>query len=303
VRDEVVLITGAARGIGAAAARAVAARGASVALVGLEGEELRRVAAACGPRAAAFEADVTDAEALDSAVTGALERFGGIDAVVANAGIASAGSILHAEPRAFERVIDVNLLGVYRTMRATLPHLVDRRGYHLTVASVAAAIWSPGLGNYNASKAGVEALTRTLGLEVAHLGVAVGVAYFSWIDTDLVRAADAHPGSTGVRQRLPGPLRTTYPVDEAGEAVARGIERRARTVCVPGWYRGLLAARTLARVLAERPALREAREIVEAAAADTAARGAEASSRPVGPGGEAAMAARGRGQASVGSRE
>jgi NAD(P)-dependent dehydrogenase (short-subunit alcohol dehydrogenase family) len=159
------------------------------------------------------------------------------------------------------------------------------------------------MGSYNASKAGVEALARTLHLEVAHLGVVVGVAYFSWIDTDLVRAGDSHPSSAGLRERLPGPLKTTYSVREAGEAIANGVERRARTVCVPPWYRALLATRTLVRALAQRQMLREAPDIMRRAEADVVARGAEAFSRPVGPGGEAAMAARERGQASVGSRE
>jgi NAD(P)-dependent dehydrogenase (short-subunit alcohol dehydrogenase family) len=303
MHGKVVLITGAARGIGAAAAHAVAGRGASVALVGLEGPELDRTAAACGGRAVALEADVTDSAALERAAAEVLERFGGIDAVVANAGIAAPGPVLYADPAAFERVIEVNLLGVYRTIRATLPHVVERRGYVLPVASVAAAMWSPTMGAYNASKAGVEALARTLHLEVAHLGVTAGVAYFSWIDTDLVRSTDAHPMADGLRQRLPGPLKTTYSVRQAGEAIAVGVERRARTVCVPPWYRALLATRTLVRTVAERQVLAEAPGIMQRAAADVAARGAAAFSRPVGPGGEAAMAARERDQASVGSRE
>jgi NAD(P)-dependent dehydrogenase (short-subunit alcohol dehydrogenase family) len=222
---------------------------------------------------------------------------------VANAGIAGTGTILHVEPGAFERVIEVNLLGVYRTIHATLPHVIERRGYVLPVASVAAAMWTPSLGSYCASKAGVEALTRVLHLEVAHLGVVAGVAYFSWIDTDMVRAADAHPSAAGVRARLKGPLKNTYSVRDAGEAIARGIEARARTVCIPGWYRAVLATRTLARRVAQREMLREAPGIFERSAADVAVRGAEAFSRPVGPGGDAAMAARQRAQESVGSRE
>jgi NAD(P)-dependent dehydrogenase (short-subunit alcohol dehydrogenase family) len=292
MNDKVVLITGAARGIGAAAAQAVVARGGRVALVGLEGEELERTKASCGPQAAAFEADVTDFEALEAAVQGTLERFGGIDAVVANAGIGGGGTMLAADRGAFERVIEVNLLGVYRTIKVTLPHVVERRGYVLPVGSVASAIWAPGMGSYNAAKAGVEALGRTLALEVKHLGVDVGVAYFSWIDTDLVRAGDAHPAGAGVRQRMRGPFGKTYSVQEAGEAVAQGIADRARTVCVPGWYRAILASRTLVRRLAEREMLKEVPDMEARFKADIAQRGAEAASRPVGPGGEAAMSAR-----------
>ena len=120
-RGKTVLITGAARGLGAEAARRVAARGANVALVGLEPEELERVAAQCGANAAWFECDVTDTEALKRAVQGTVERFGGIDVVMANAGIAPVGMVRSTDPAAFERTIEINLLGVWRTVRAALP--------------------------------------------------------------------------------------------------------------------------------------------------------------------------------------
>jgi NAD(P)-dependent dehydrogenase (short-subunit alcohol dehydrogenase family) len=300
-----VLITGAARGIGAAAARECARRGASLALVGLEGEELERTAAGCGPSAEAFEADVTDRTALDAAVAAAVARFGGLDAVVANAGIGGGGLVAQTDPTAFERILEVNLLGVYRTVHATLPHVIARRGYVLPVASTAAALWSPGMGAYNASKAGVEALGRTLGQEVRHLGVEVGVAYFSWIDTDLVRAADAHAGGGELRSELPGPFARTYPVEATGRAIADGIERRRRTVVVPGWLRAVLLARTLLRPLSEREATKRVGELRERMDAAIAEEGLEAFSRPLGPGGEAAMrAAEERRQpTSAGSRE
>src|SRR4051812_4003881 len=118
LRGKTVLITGAARGIGAESARQLAARGARIALVGLEPEELAKVAQQCGPEAAAFEADVTDVDALERAVEGAVERFGGIDVVMANAGVGPAGMVRLMDPEAFERTIEVNLLGVWRTVRA-----------------------------------------------------------------------------------------------------------------------------------------------------------------------------------------
>jgi NAD(P)-dependent dehydrogenase (short-subunit alcohol dehydrogenase family) len=303
---QTVLITGAARGIGAAAARECAARGASVALVGLEGEELERTAASCGAQAAAFEADVTDTEQLEAAVAAAVERFGGLDAVVANAGIGGGGTVRLADPAAFEKVIEVNLLGTYRTIKATLPHVIARRGYVLPVASMAAAVWNPGMGAYNASKAGVEALGRTLGVELQPHGVAVGVAYFSWIDTDLVRSADAHPLSAGLRQKAPKPFSTTYPVEATGRAIADGIENRSPTVIVPTWAKALLLARTLFRPLAAREGAKHVGELEERAEREIARSGAAAASRPVGPGGEAAMRAaeaRAAQPESVGSRE
>src|SRR3954471_3155047 len=128
VRGKTVLITGAARGIGAGLARRMAARGARVALVGLEPDELAKVAADCGPDAGYWVADVTRWDDLERAVAGVVERFGGIDVVVANAGIAANGFVRSIDRSAFERVIEVDLLGVWRTVRVCLPHLVERRG-------------------------------------------------------------------------------------------------------------------------------------------------------------------------------
>ena len=136
----VIMITGAARGIGAESARQLYARGHVLALVGLEPQELEARAAELGSRAAAFECDVTDREALAQACEAIVERFGGIDVVVANAGVATVGTVGSLDPDEFERVVEVNLLGVYRTVKAALPHVMERRGYVLVVAGALAAI-------------------------------------------------------------------------------------------------------------------------------------------------------------------
>src|SRR5262245_10523883 len=285
-----VLITGAARGIGAESARRLASRGANVALVGLEPEELRRVAEQCGASAAWFEADVTEWSALESAVEGAVERFGGIDAVVANAGIAPIGMVRSTDPAAFERTIEINLLGVWRTVRTCLPHVIERRGYVLNVASLAAAVHGPGMAAYSASKAAVEAFSDSLRTEVAHLGVDVGVGYFSFIDTDMVRGADAHPAMGKLRGDMPGPFAKTYPLSDVGTAIADGIENRRRWVVVPTWARGVLVLRTALAPLFDLASRKQARDADEALERDIAERGAEESSAPVGAGGAAARA-------------
>jgi NAD(P)-dependent dehydrogenase (short-subunit alcohol dehydrogenase family) len=287
-RGKTVLITGAARGLGAETARRVAARGANVALVGLEPEELERVAAQCGTNAAWFECDVTDTEALERAVDGAVERFGGIDAVMANAGIAPMGMVRSTDPMAFERTIEINLLGAWRTVRACLPHVIERRGYVYVTASMAAAAHAPGMSSYAASKAGVEAFADSLRGEVKYLGVDVGVGYFGFIDTDMVRGADAHPAIAKIREQIGGPLGKTYPLSAAGKSIADGIEGRKRWIVVPGWARALIFARTLMQPLIEK---QSQRHIVEAEAAfmqDIEERGVAAASGPVGPGGAAA---------------
>ena len=138
LQGKTVLITGAARGIGADAARRVAARGARVSLVGLEPEELERVARDCGNGALHFEADVTDPASLQAAVDATVSEAGGIDVVVANAGIAGGGPMTHMDEATFGRVIDVNVVGTWRTLRMCLPHVIERRGYLLPIASLAA---------------------------------------------------------------------------------------------------------------------------------------------------------------------
>jgi NAD(P)-dependent dehydrogenase (short-subunit alcohol dehydrogenase family) len=290
-RGKTVLITGAARGLGAETARRVAARGANVALVGLEPEELERVAAQCGKNAAWFECDVTDTEALERAVQSTIERFGGIDVVMANAGIAPGGMVRSTDPAAFERTIEINLLGVWRTVRATLPHVIDRQGYVLVIASLAAAVHAPGMAAYSASKAGAEAFGDSLRAEVKHLGVDVGVGYFAFIDTDMVRGADAHPALGRFRDEAGWPFNKTYPLSQAGKAIADGIEKRSRWVVVPPWGRALLVLRTAIAPLLDRAAADPAAEADALFMQDVDERGAEAASGPVGPGGAAARKA------------
>jgi NAD(P)-dependent dehydrogenase (short-subunit alcohol dehydrogenase family) len=290
-RGKTVLITGAARGLGAETARRVAARGANVALVGLEPEELERVAAQCGKNAAWFECDVTDTEALEAAVHGTVERFGGIDVVMANAGIAPMGMTRSMDPMAFERTIEINLLGVWRTVRACLPHVVERQGYIYITASMAAAGHAPGMAAYAASKAGVEAFADSLRGEVKHLGVDVGVGYFGFIDTDMVRGADAHPALGRFREEAGWPFNKTYPLSSAGRAIADGIEQRRRWVVVPPWGRALLVLRTALAPLLDRASYDTAAEADAVFMKDVEDRGAQAASSPVGPGGAAARKA------------
>ncbi|MBM7770815.1 NAD(P)-dependent dehydrogenase (short-subunit alcohol dehydrogenase family) [Actinokineospora baliensis] len=295
VAGKVILITGAARGFGAGLARRFAARGAKVALVGLEPQELAAVAAECGPNAAVFEADVTDWDALRAAAEGTVERFGGIDVVIANAGIAAAGFVRSIDPAAFERTIEVDLLGVWRTVRVTLPHVIERKGYVLVVSSMAAIAHAPAMAAYAAAKAGVEAFTNSLRAEVRHLGVKVGVAHPTWIATDLVNGADAHPVFGPLRSAMPGPIGKTYPVAVALDALEAGVLRRDRTVHVPGWVGLLKLVRAFLPPIIEIGGRLRGNMVAKAdraALADIAERGAEVSSRPVGAGGAAAVRAR-----------
>jgi NAD(P)-dependent dehydrogenase (short-subunit alcohol dehydrogenase family) len=288
LHGKTAFVTGAARGIGAESARRLASRGMNVSLVGFEPEELERVAAECGPNAVWFEADVTSNDELERAVEGTVERFGGIDVVMANAGIAGGGVFRLTDTEAFERTIEINLLGATRTVRACLPHVIEARGYVLVSASVAAALHAAGMAAYAASKAGVEAFSDSLRMELAHLGVDVGVGYYSWIDTEMVSGADKHPAFGFARARLPGPFGKTYPVAAVGEAVAVGVETRRRWVTVPGWVRTILLLRGLIWPLADAGSKQNAAEMDERFARDIEERGQKDASAPIGAGGEAA---------------
>ncbi|MCW2999289.1 MAG: family oxidoreductase [Solirubrobacterales bacterium] len=238
LNGKVVLITGGARGVGAEVARRLNRQGAKLVLTDLDAAPLEALAAELGGEANVVTvlADVCDLAAMEAAVAQGAARFGGIDIVVANAGIASYGSVLAVDPEAFKRVIDVNVTGVFHTVRAALPQVIARRGYVLVVSSLAAYAASPGLAAYHASKAGAEHFANALRLEVAHLGVDVGSAHMSWIDTPLVQ--DAKQDLSAFNQMLktlPGPLGRTTSVERCGEIFAEGIARRATHINVPGW--------------------------------------------------------------------
>jgi NAD(P)-dependent dehydrogenase (short-subunit alcohol dehydrogenase family) len=244
IEGRTVLITGGARGIGGDAARRLVDLGASVALVDVQSDQLEAHAASLGDRALPILADVTDTAAVADAVAQTVKRFGGLDVVVASAGISGPPTTTAAiDPADFERVIEVNLLGVWRTIRAALPHVTERGGYLLPIASLAAAIPAPLISAYAASKHGVEGFARSLRMEVAHTQTKVGVGYFSFIDTDMVRDGLAAIDHTPALSALPTQLARPLPVGAAGKAVVRGIEHRSKYVYAPGWVRAALALR------------------------------------------------------------
>ena len=157
-----------------------------------------------------------------------LDACGGVDVVIANAGIAVSGTLRHLDPAVLDAQLRVNLSGAWRSIHAFLPSVVERRGYVLGVASLAAIVQSPGLGAYSASKAGLDALLHVLRQEVHHLGVGVGVAYFPLIDTDMVRGAEReHPEFARMRAEQRGPAGKVLPVGEAADAIVRGVAERA----------------------------------------------------------------------------
>jgi NAD(P)-dependent dehydrogenase (short-subunit alcohol dehydrogenase family) len=246
LENKVVLITGAARGIGAETARRAVAKGALVSLVGLEPERLRALADELGERAAWFEADVTSQEQVDGAVAGTVAAFGGIDVVLANAGVGNSGTVAISPPEVLLRTIEINVNGVVRTVSATLPYITERRGYVMIVSSTAAFTMAPGLAAYAASKAAVEQFANCLRLEVAHKGVKVGSVHPGWIDTDLVRDQRRDLKSFDEAfDKFPWPMNATTSVEDCADAIVDGMERRRRRVYVPKAIALIQALRTL----------------------------------------------------------
>jgi NAD(P)-dependent dehydrogenase (short-subunit alcohol dehydrogenase family) len=183
----------------------------------------------------------------------------------------------------FKRVLDVNVLGVFHTVRATLPAVIERRGYYLIVSSEAAFAPGAGMVSYCASKAGVEHLANALRLEVAHQGVEVGSAHMSWIDTPLVQdAKDDLASFREMLSSLPGPLGKTIPLQRCAEAFADGLEQRKRRVYVPRWV-ALLAwlKPLLTSPLGEREPLRHAPHLLALMDAEVAELGRSTSARNV----------------------
>ncbi|MEU9982043.1 SDR family oxidoreductase [Streptomyces sp. NPDC050856] len=243
LEGQVAVVTGGARGVGELLARKLSARGAKVALVGLEPDELKRVSARLHCESDWWYADVTDHEAMARVAGEVKDRFGKVDIVVANAGVAAGGPFVDSDPVAWRRVIEVNLIGGAVTARAFLPVLLESRGYFLQIASLAAITPAPMMTAYCASKSGVEAFAHSLRSEVAHRGVRVGVGYLSWTDTDMVRGADQDAVMRELRQRLPWPSNRTYPLGPAVDRIVAGVERRSAHVYAQWWLRGMQAVR------------------------------------------------------------
>ncbi len=279
LNGKVALVTGAARGIGFETARQANLRGASVAVVDLDPEQAGEAAERIGPRAIGIGADVTDDAAIKRAVAETVERFRGLDVAVANAGIApeKMATVRGVGAEEWERVFEVDILGVWRTARAALPQIVERRGHIVLTSSVYAFVNGVFNSSYAAAKAGVESLGRSLRAELTPLGASAGVAYFGWVDTKMVKdAIEANGGR--MEENLPEFLRKRIEPDEAAAAVVRGIEERAPRIFAPKWWRYVSALRGILNPLLDRRFERDATmtATIREVEAETDAQGAAA---------------------------
>jgi NAD(P)-dependent dehydrogenase (short-subunit alcohol dehydrogenase family) len=254
LNGKVALVTGGARGIGFATAKELVAHGATVVVVDLHEDAVQQAAAQLGGDALGLAGDVTDRDAMDDVVATVVERFGGLDVIVANAGIASPGATaLAAQEDQFERVIEVNLLGVWRSVRAALPEIARRRGHVVVVSSIYAFVNGLGAAPYAMAKAGVEQLGRALRVELQPHGASASVAYFGYIDTEMVhRAIDADPLADRMIATSPKVLRKRLAPSAAGSAIVRGIERRQPRIIRPHRWTVLSVLRGILNPLLDR---------------------------------------------------
>ena len=279
---KVALVTGAARGIGYETARQMHLRGASVAVVDLDAGEASEAAERIGERAIGIAGDVTDAGAMRAAVAETVERFGGLDVAMANAGIAppTQTTTRTMPPEEWERVIDVNLMGVWNTMQAALPQISARNGQMVIVASVAAFAGGMMMSPYATSKAAVEALGRSLRAELLPFGASATVCYFGWVDTRMVQEAlDEKEAGGTMQDTLPKFLMKRIKPEQAGAAVVRGVEERAPRVFAPKWWLYVSALRGILGPLMEKRLPRDPRAVAALRAAEDRAAGS-ASTKP-----------------------
>ncbi len=193
----VALVTGGGSGIGAAVAHRLAADRYAVAVTGRHSESIERVAAEMG--GLAIVADTTSADDCAHAVARTVAAFGGLDALVVNAGTAAAGTLLDLEPAAFARVVEVNLTGAFLIQRAAIGHLLDRHGAIVSVASQGALRAGPASVAYNPSKAALAMLAQCVALDHGPAGVRSNCVCPGWVRTELSdRAADWLAGEKGL---------------------------------------------------------------------------------------------------------
>lgn len=260
LEGKTTLITGAARGIGFATARQMHARGASVVLVDLDPGETESAAHAIGERAVGIAADVTDAGAMVQVVEETVARFGGLDVVIPGAGVlpsevSTTRSIRFDE---WERVFEVDLLGVWRTVRAALPQIIERQGQVVILSSIFAFINGILNSPYATAKAAGEALGRTLRAELTPLGASASIAYFAAVETKLLQDSFDRPFSDRMEETLPFFMKKLTQPEAAAALLVRGIETRAPRIFAPGWWRYVYALRGISMPFIDRRLARDA---------------------------------------------
>jgi len=199
VQDRVALVTGGGRGIGAAIGRRLAAGGAAVALLDLDGERAERAAAdltSSGARALGLAVDVTDADAVARGVQRVVDELGGVDVAVNNAGVTRDNLLFKMSESDWDTVVAVHLRGAFLVSRAVqAPMVRQRRGRIISLSSVS-ALGSRGQANYSAAKMGLQGFTRTLAVELGRFGITANAVAPGFVQSDMTDATATRLGMT-----------------------------------------------------------------------------------------------------------
>ena len=230
-----VAITGAGGGLGAGLASALRAHGANVALLDLVADGVQDHAAQLGGEryARGWAVDVRDFDAQQRVFADVAEHFGGIDVVVAAAGVLGPLQTLGpTDPADWDRVIDINLNGVWRTLKAAAPHVQSTGGHLVVLSSMVAYVHPPLLASYAARKAGVAAMADVVRLEMRAVGVTVGSVHPVIFRTPMIGNALSSPAAVELVKDFTGAFKTVE-LDTVVNEIVRGIERRAKRTVVP----------------------------------------------------------------------
>jgi NAD(P)-dependent dehydrogenase (short-subunit alcohol dehydrogenase family) len=260
LRDRAVVITGGANGIGQRVARAVVARGGYAAILDVDADGAATAARSIGERSIGLGADVRELDALKQAFSEIVERLGGVDVVIAGAGIERSGLTVDSGSREQQRaVLDVNLHGVWNTAWAGLPHVIQRKGHFVAISSVAAYVAAPLGAAYCASKAGVEQLVRCLRIELASVQATAGVVHFGMIDTTVRAGIHEDPLMRRLVDLTPSWIEKVMTPEQAAETLLRGVECRALRTVYPARWRLAYALRGVAGPLMDAAMARNAK--------------------------------------------
>ncbi|SMO90630.1 NADP-dependent 3-hydroxy acid dehydrogenase YdfG [Thalassovita litoralis] len=232
---KVVFVTGAATGIGRATVERLHRKGCKLALFDINKPELDALAAQLGGDILTIEGSVRDMAGLQAAADKTAAHFGRIDVVWANAGIARAKPLMLAEEDEWLQVIDINLNGVFRTLRATATYLRDSAGYVLITSSISSTVALPFAGSYVASKAAVLNLAESFRGEMYGWGVEVGTIHPTFIRTPLIDGAIYEDTYGGLIQSTSKLLFFEFPLSWAAWTAERMIMGRKRRNTVPAW--------------------------------------------------------------------
>ncbi|QEU11812.1 SDR family NAD(P)-dependent oxidoreductase [Dermabacter vaginalis] len=240
LRGKVAFITGASGALGSDAARALHARGVRLALLGRNTDKLESLARELGgpANALAIDMNVRNLASVEAAAKSAAEHFGGIDIVVAGAGMVTTELAENYSATGFVDDIDTNLNGVWRTIKATLPYVRESKGHICIIASLASFIHMPEMSAYSASKAGVLALANSLRLELDGSSVTVGTIHPSFFESALGDALTTSPllnRASGNFGGLFAPIKR----EDVVSAIVKNIERRSRVAVLPWAFSAL----------------------------------------------------------------